>query len=157
MANTLKTGGMTSTGGSSSAGTSSGSSAGTVLRGRVASKFLNVRSGPGTTFAKVAELKQGDLVNLLEKVSSFWRIGAGQFVSADFVQVLQAAPAAPVASRKGRVNNSFLNVRSGPGVNFPKVGELKMGDVVSILESTADGWMRVGDGKWVLGKFVQEL
>lgn len=158
MANTLKTGGMTSTGGSgSSAGSSSGSSVGTVLRGRVASKFLNVRSGPGTTFAKVAELKQGDLVNLLEKVSSFWRIGAGQFVSADFVQVLQAAPAAPVASRKGRVNNSFLNVRSGPGVNFPKVGELKMGDVVSILETTADGWMRVGDGKWVLGKFVQEL
>ncbi|MFN8304998.1 MAG: S8 family serine peptidase [Saprospiraceae bacterium] len=159
MANSLKTGGMPGAGSSTSVstGSSAGSTTGTVLRGRVASKFLNVRSGPGTTFAKVAELKQGDLVNLLEKVSSFWRIGAAQFVSADFVQVLQAAQAAPVASRKGRVNNSFLNVRSGPGVSFPKVGELKMGDVVSIFETTADGWMRVGDGKWVLGKFVQEL
>ncbi|MCC7507005.1 MAG: S8 family serine peptidase [Saprospiraceae bacterium] len=149
-ANAMKTGGMSGT--STGAGSGAGSAA---LRGRVVSKFLNVRSGPGTTFAKVAELKQGDLVNLLEKVSTFWRIGAGQFVSADFVQILQSAPAAPVSTPKGRVNNSFLNVRSGPGVNFPKVGELKMGDVVPVLETTTDGWMRIGDGKWVLGKFVQ--
>ncbi len=152
MAVSLKSGSSSSTGGSGSAGTASASAA--SIRGRVASKFLNVRSGPGTSFAKVAELKQGDLVNLLEKVSNYWRIATGQFVSADFVQVLQSATPAPVSTKKGRVNNSFLNVRSGPGVNFAKVGELKQGEVVSIFETTADGWIRVGDGRWVLGKYV---
>lgn len=117
-------------------------------RGRVNSKFLNVRSGPGTANAKVAELKLGDVVDLLEKTSGWWRIGTKRYVSADYIQILPAI-------RTAKVINSFLNVRSGPGVSNAKVGELKLGDVVSVLETTADGWFRIGDKRWVLGKYVQ--
>ncbi len=125
-------------------------------RGKVISKFLNVRSGPGTANPKVAELKQGDIVNLLEKVSGFWRIGPGQFVSADFVQIL-ANNGATVTSRKGKVTSSFLNVRSGPGTTNPKVAELKQGAVVTIFETSSNGWHRIGDKKWVIGTNVQEV
>lgn len=152
MAVSLKTGGATST----ITDPVTPPATGGALRGKVISKFVNVRSGPGTSFAKVTELKQGDVVNLLEKVSNFWRIAAGQFVSADYVQPLQAAAGgAPSTTKKGRVSNTFLNVRSGPGTGFAKVGELKQGQVVNILQTTSDGWYRVGEGQWVLGKYVQ--
>ncbi|GAB4499613.1 MAG: hypothetical protein OHK0019_36910 [Saprospiraceae bacterium] len=138
-----------------SSGTTTQSTASTQ-RGKVISKFLNVRSGPGTSNPKVAELKQGDIVNLFEKVSGFWRIGQGQFVSADFIQVL-AANNAPVTTRKGKVTSSFLNVRSGPGTTNPKVAELKQGAVVTIFETSSNGWHRIGDKKWVIGSNVQEV
>lgn len=125
-------------------------------RGKVISKFLNVRSGPATSNPKVAELKQGDVVNLFEKSGGWWRIGSGQYASADFIQVL-AANNAPVNTRKGKVTSSFLNVRSGPGTNNAKVAELKKGAVVTIYETSSNGWHRIGQGQWVIGSNVQEI
>lgn len=128
----------------------------TTQRGRVISKFLNVRSGPGTSHPKVAELNQGDIVSLFEKVSGFWRIGQGRFVSADFIQVI-AGNNAPVTTRRGKVTSSFLNVRSGPGTNNPKVAELKQGALVTIHETSSNGWHRIGDKQWVIGSNIQEV
>ena len=125
-------------------------------RGKVTSKFLNVRSGPSTSNAKVAELKLGDIVNLFEKTSNFWRIGQGQYVSADYIQVL-ASNGAVVTARKGKVTSSFLNVRSGPSTANPKVGELKQGAIVTILETSSNGWHRIGDKNWVIGTNIQEV
>lgn len=147
MADALLSGGQ-GTGGQTPTPTPTPPPAAAKQRGRVVSKFLNVRSGPATSNAKVAELKQGDVVDLLEKTSGWWRIGTKRFVSADYVQILPAV-------RTAKVINSFLNVRSGPGVGNAKVGELKLGDVVSVLETTADGWFRIGEKHWVLGKYVQ--
>lgn len=155
----------TGTGGSSSSGTvtpppvSGGGNANTpaVLRGKVINTFLNVRSGPATTNPKVAELHQGDIVNLLEKVSGWWKIAQGQYVSGDFIQVLASTPA-PVAVRQGKVvNTPTVNVRSGPSTANAKVTELKQGAVVSIFQTSADGWHRIGNNQWVLGKYIQEI
>lgn len=124
-------------------------------RGRVESRFLNVRSGPGTSFAVVRQLSQGDVVPLFERVSGFWRIGQGEFVSADHIRVLSAIPTAPVAARKGRVNHAFLNVRSGPSTAFSVVGRLNQNDIVDIFETSRDGWHRIGPNRWVLGSYIQ--
>lgn len=129
----------------------------TTQRGKVTSKFLNVRSGPGTSNPKVAELKQGDIVNLLEKKSGFWRIGQNQFVSVDYIQVIAGNGAPAVVSRKGKVTSSFLNVRTGPSTSNAKVGELKQGAAVSIFETSSNGWHRIGDGRWVIGSNIQEV
>lgn len=122
---------------------------GTGLQGKVISPTLNVRTGPASSNAKVGELKQGNIVSLLEKVGGWWRIGVGQFVSGDFIQVISAG------GRPGRVVSATLNVRNGPSVASPKVAELKQGASVSVFETSGDGWHRIGDGRWVLGKFVQ--
>lgn len=125
-------------------------------RGKVISAFVNVRSGPATTFAKVAELHQGDIVPLIEKSGAFWRIGPDQFVNVDYIQVLAAGSTAPVTTRKGKVfNTPTVNVRSGPSVANPKVLELKQGAVVTIYETSKDGWHRIGNNQWVLGKYIQ--
>ncbi|MEI6410718.1 MAG: S8 family serine peptidase [Bacteroidota bacterium] len=127
-----------------------------VLRGKVTNTFLNVRSGPSTANAIVAKLNQGDIVPLLEKLTGWWRIGDGQFVSADYITVLPSA-GAPVATRKAKVINPTLNVRNSPSTAGAKVGELKLGDIITIYQTSADGWHRIGNNMWVLGKYVQEV
>ncbi len=119
-------------------------------KGKIISKFLNVRTGPGTTNPKVDELKQGTVVDLFQKVDNWWRIGTKRYVSGDYIQVL------PVL-KTAKVINTYLNVRSGPAVNNAKVDELHFGDVVSVYETSADNWLRIGDNRWVLGKYVQLL
>ncbi|MFN0014130.1 MAG: S8 family serine peptidase [Saprospiraceae bacterium] len=128
---------------------------GSTSRGRVVSKFLNVRSGPSTAHTAVRRLNQGDVVNLLDKNAGFWRISANEFVSADFIQVLPSVPTAPVASRKGKVTFAFLNVRSGPSTAFAEVAKLKQGDIVNIFETSREGWHRIAANQWVLGSYVQ--
>jgi hypothetical protein len=32
---------------------------------------------------------------------------------------------------------------------------LRLGDVVEVLENSPDGWMRIGNGRWVLGKYLR--
>lgn len=146
-------------GGASSAPTPSAApssaSAQPILRGRVNSPTLNVRSGPGTSYPKVDKLRQGDIVELLEKTANWWRIGPGRFVSGDYISLIQpAGVASPIAARQGVVNHAKLNVRSGPSTANTKVGELKKGDRVSILETSRDGWHRIGVNRWVLGSYI---
>jgi uncharacterized protein YraI len=118
------------------------------LKGRVLSSFLNVRSGPATTYPKVRELHAGDVVNLLERLSGWWRISATEYVSADYIGVISA-------TRQGKVIAATLNVRSGPSVGSAKVGQLSIGNIVNVLETSRDGWHRIGNGRWVLGKYIQ--
>ncbi len=154
------TGGSGSSSGSSSTGSGSSSNTGTpaaTKQGKVNSKFLNVRSGPATTNPKVSELHQGDIVNLLEKVGGFWRIGQAQYVSADYIQVIATNGAPAAGARKGKVTSTFLNVRSGPSTTNAKVSQLNKGALVTIFETSSNGWHRIGDGKWVIGTNIQEV
>jgi hypothetical protein len=147
---------LAGTGNNNTGGTSPTPNA--AQKGKVTSKFLNVRTGPASTNPKVGELKTGDIVDLIEKVSGFWRIGQGKYVSADYIQVIaQNGAPLPSAGRKGKVTSSFLNVRTGPATTNAKVGELKQGAVVSIFETSSNGWHRIGDKRWVIGTNVQEV
>jgi len=160
--------GGSSTGGNTSGGSTgnSGSGSGTttqaptteILKGKVISKFLNVRSGPSTANPQVARLNRGNIVDLLEKVSGFWKIGQLRFVSADYIQVLAANKTpAPSLGRSGKVTSPFLNVRSGPSTANAKVGKLDQGAVVAIFETSSNGWHRIGDRRWVIGSNIQEV
>lgn len=123
----------------------------TRQKGRVKSKFLNVRTGPGTHFTKVGELATNDVVELFEKADAWFRIGDGRWVKGDFLEIIQPPKQGKVISADA------LNVRGGADVTFPKVGTLKTGSIVSIFETAANGWLRIGDGRWVSGRFVQVL
>lgn len=52
------------------------------------------------------------------------------------------APAVSAASTKGSVTATKLNVRSGPGKTYKKVGSLKKGTSVTIV-STKAAWKKV--------------
>lgn len=49
-----------------------------------------------------------------------------------------------------------LNVRTGAGVAFKKVGALRQGTVVSIVE-TVGTWGRIGSGRWVCLDYIERL
>ena len=57
--------------------------------GKVISPFVNVRSGPSTANAKVAELKQGNSVTVFETSRDGWhRIGTSQWVLGKYIQLV---------------------------------------------------------------------
>lgn len=52
-----------------------------------------------------------------------------------------------------RVRVPRLNVRSGPSLSYPDVGDLYQGDVIAPLEfAGADVWLRFAPGKWTAVK-----
>lgn len=101
---------------------------------------LNVRSTASTGASVVATLSKGSYVTLISKSGSWWYVeyGKGQYgyCHADYIS--------SVSSRAATVNtqSSSLNVRSGAGTSYNRIGSLSRGDVVIIL-STSGGWSRI--------------
>lgn len=131
-------------------------------QGTVNAGPLNVRSGPGTSYKKVGSLKKGAAVTVLETEGSWYKVSGGGitgYVSADYITltVTGSTQLPPVDSNvptdndpvsetnQGRVNAGPLNVRSGPGTGYDKVGSLKKNTLVTILE-TVDGWHKITSG-----------
>ena len=54
-------------------------------RYKVTASVLNVRSGAGTNYSKVGKLMKGDIVTVTDKKDGFGKIGAGQWVSLDYL------------------------------------------------------------------------
>jgi uncharacterized protein YgiM (DUF1202 family) len=60
------------------------------------------------------------------------------------------------------VTNEFVNVRTGPDVAYPKIGELRQGQVAPVRGKSADGrWWQIsfpagpGGVGWVINDYVQ--
>ncbi len=105
-----------------------------------AGKPLNVRSKPTTGSSVVAALPKGSFVTLMGKSGSWWQVeyGKGKFgyCHGDYISSVSAA-AATVQTR-----STSLNVRSGAGTTYSKVGSLWKGQTVLVLSSSS-GWSRI--------------
>ncbi|MEM1323224.1 MAG: SH3 domain-containing protein [Bacteroidota bacterium] len=110
---------------------------------------LNVRSGPGANHSVVDVLQDGSSVEIFDQEGNWYRIGNGRWVYSRLVKVVEV--------KQGRVVfASFLNVRSGPGTNFPRVSRLQRDTLVKIFDK--DGkWYRVGVDEWVFGAYIQVI
>lgn len=134
----------------------------------VSASSLNVRSTPSTSGSKVTTLSSGTQLTLLEALDGWYRIeanGKTGYVSGQYISL--AAAKAPTASAPavsapeqshttGTVSASSLNVRSGPGSSYGKIGTLSSGAQVEILE-TQSGWYRInfnGKNGYVSSQYV---
>lgn len=91
----------------------------------------------------------------------------GQFVSgvngwALAEDVAFDVPVRPFKAYTARVNTTAgLNVRSGPGSNYTKVGALKNGTLFTVYEeNTGRGarlWGRIGSGRWIALDYTQKI
>ena len=143
----------------------------------VTSYRLNVRRGPGTNFAIITKLSTGNVVNLtgFRNGDATWvqvslPNGTVGWVSALYVQTTipignltpitgTTPPPPPSAGATGTVNTGALNVRTGPGVNFPAFTTLDNGQTVTLLgRDSAATWVKVimHDGRqgWVNASFL---
>ena len=134
------------TGEASAQAPSVGADQGQSLQGRVNAGPLNVRSGPGTAYSKVGSLKKGALVTIEDdSVDGWYQITSGSvsgYVSAGYITLGADAVSEPL---KGMVTTGVLNVRSGAGTSYGRVGTLKRGATVTI-ENTVGSWYQIASG-----------
>ena len=111
--------------------------AGTV---KISSGWLNVRSGPSTSAGSVAQLQKGSYVTLISKSDGWWKVeyekGKFGYCHGDYITVAGGTQST-VATQSGS-----LNVRSGAGTSYARIGALAKGEQVIVL-SSANGWSRV--------------
>jgi N-acetylmuramoyl-L-alanine amidase len=112
----------------------------------VTSTTANVRKGAGSAYQVIRSLQNGDMITLLEDYNGWHRIGANEWVHSSLVKTLTIT--------YGRVQVSeYINVRTGPGTQFPKVKTLPNDTVIKIYE-IENGFARLGDDEWVNNSFV---
>lgn len=111
----------------------------------ITSSRANLRSAPSVNSDVVATLLKGQPVVVLTRIPvqnpqpedppSWARVRLPSSVK---VWVY----AAFVDAKSGAVTSKELKIRSGPGRNFPAVGELDQGELVSPVR-TVEGWMQI--------------
>ncbi len=152
-------------------GTGNTTTNGTVIATGVvsANTGLNVRSGAGLTAPRVSTLSPGASVNIYEKTTvngmDWGRIGQNQWICLAYVRLtsgttIPSTPSTPSTGTTGTgtvISSTNLNIRSGPG-NYPRVGSLTPGSVVTIYEVALSGnqqWGRIGTNQWVCMTYVR--
>ena len=143
------------------AGMASAFGTGTVT----ASSSLRLRSQASTSSATLAKAPKGTQVKVLEDaVDGWYKVdlnGTVGYMSAEYLTVTPTETKedeAPVEEAKeaekseekaeetktltGRVTAEVLNVRSGAGTKYSRVGKIYAGTVVTILAET-DGWYQI--------------
>ena len=152
----------TSNGGSGSTGT-------VIATGTVKSNTnLNVRSGAGTNYPRVGTITSGTAVNIYEKTTvngmEWGRIGTNMWVCLAYINLNTnngsgGSNGSTATTGTGTVISSTnLNVRSGAGANYTKVGSLTPGSTVTVYEVVTSGtqqWGRIGNNMWVCMSYVR--
>ncbi len=119
---------------------------------------LNVREDAGTNFAVVGVVHQDDvLMRLATSTDGEWfqvkryPDNLSGWCAKQYLVITSAPttqppppPPPPPAEKWFKVTASALNVREGPGTEFPSIGAFFRNDVVKRLEISADGnWFKV--------------
>ena len=123
---------------------------------------LNVRSGPGTGYARIKTLSPGTAVSIYEYRTvdgvKWGRIQTSQWVCMTYVSLSAQASGEENWTGTGTVTSSTnLNVRSGPGTNYTRVDQLTPGTKIEITEQTkvsGTSWGKTAQG-WVCMSYVK--
>ena len=137
--------------------------------GTVSAGSLRLRSEASTKSETLDIFSKGTQVTVLEEATDGWyKVTAGDltgFMSAEYLDVTPLAEEttapedekaaaedvevyieeeleAETEQTLARVTTSVLNVRSGAGTGYDRLGKVYSGDVVTVL-SQADGWLEV--------------
>ena len=137
---------------------------------------LRLRAEASTSGAVLKNLAHGTKVEVLSDLVDGWYHvsfnGVTGYVSGDYLTVTEdsvqdtavpaaAAPAAqasePAPEEKVyiKVAEGPLNIRSGPGTDYDRVGSLSVGRMAEVLERL-DGWYKIGSG-YVSADYVTEV
>ena len=142
-------------------GTDTGTGTGTVPSGTVyALSDVNVRSGPGTGYTILGELRKGQAVVKVGETGTWsiinWSTGTA-YVSSSY---LTSTTSTPPQQQPGTSNTLYattgVNVRKGPSTKYAVVGELVKGEGVAAT-GTSGKWTQViykGSTAYVYTKYL---
>lgn len=137
---------------------------------------LRLRSEPNTGSSVLTKLPHNSQVDVIDQADAGWYHvsykGMEGYVSADYLIVTEDGeePAAPAASADTSSDTSSdqvadamyikvlqgpLNIRTGPGTDYDRVGQLSVGRTAEVLD-VLDGWYQIDSG-YVCGDYVKEV
>ena len=124
---------------------------------------LNVRTGPSTSYAKIATLSYGQSVNVLSTSNGWSKInynGSTGYVSSQYLQSTKPSSSSSLETSQTvkYVNTtSGLNMRTGPATSYAKITTIAYGQSVNVL-STSNGWSKInysGSTGYVSSQYLQ--
>lgn len=121
---------------------------------------INVRSGPGTSYDRIAMVGAGKRVAILGKEGDWYKIsfdGKTGYILGDYLipdnassassQQQSTSTAADTSGNAVVTGGSTINVRSGPGTDYGRVAMVGTGKRVTLL-AVEDNWYKISfDGK----------
>ena len=114
-----------------------------IATGKTTVSSLNVRSGPSSNYSKLGTLTKETKVEVVERYSNGWyKIkykGSYGYVSGAYVS-LDGSKGEVIATGK---TTAGLNVRSGAGTVYNKIGYLNKGTKVEIVTKLSNGWYKI--------------
>ena len=132
---------------------------------------LRLRSEASTASTILDTAAKGAQVTVLEESTEGWYKvaydGVEGYMSAQWLQVTLddgtgVDPPVPAAEepqeQKAIVTDGPLNVREGAGTEFAKVGSLKLGAMITVLNDEGNGWYQISAGDltgYVSADYVQ--
>lgn len=111
---------------------------------------LRVRYSPNGTILEV--LPTNTRVTVYETVNGWSRIGINRWVSSTYLIYNPLANISNSYVRYVKVS-SRLNIRSGAGTNYRRVGSKNNGDQVTVYEERGN-WSRIGTNQWVNSSYL---
>ena len=107
---------------------------------------LNLRQGPDTKYSIIGVVQEGQLLNSSARIGGWYQVTVGGqtgFVHYEYVDVIDGnnPPQVPVGIPLARTTVTALNMRTGPGLQFPVITRLSQNTLLAVLEEGA--WSRI--------------
>ena len=117
--------------------------------GKVNADALNVRSGAGTGYSRVGTVTQGETVTILETVQgddgyTWYKISGSVsgYVRGDYITDIISDTTRRPSSSSGVITADWLNVRTGPGTNYSRMGSVAQGTRLTVI-SVHGEWYKI--------------
>lgn len=115
----------------------------------VTASLLNIRTGPTATSAKVKDrpnIEIGGILRVYEEQDNWYKISNSleHWVSGRYTNEVKRAT----------VTTKSLNVRTGPGIHYPKTSSILKDEEVFVYKEI-NGWSKIGiDDRWVKKQYL---
>jgi uncharacterized protein YgiM (DUF1202 family) len=108
--------------------------------------IVTVRSGPGTNYSVIGQIRPGTQYAILGESGTWWAIAYGNrtgYVSKVLVKTTGGSPSTTPGSPIGQSVEAYstANVRSGPGTSYSVIGQIKRGTRYPIAGESGNWWM----------------
>lgn len=121
---------------------------------------LNVRDGPGLSYSRTAQVKQGEKFTIIERKNDWVKLqlsaGKTGWVASWLIKETQTNPTQTGTSSTVVSTVDGLRFRSGPGTGFQVIGSLNKGNEAGFIEAN-DNWSKIsykGNIGWVSSQFL---
>ena len=109
---------------------------------------LNVRSGKGTDTSIVGTIRNGEMVTVLDNSDATWvkiktSSGLEGYVHRDYLNFGSNTGGGSSTAKYAQVTADVLNVRSGMGTEYSKIGSVSYGEIVEVLDDSNAGWAKI--------------